>query len=121
MAAWEIDDDTSVRLEGICGARVGSAGTSGDLEKLLRLPGGFGGLAIDGTPTRGGEYCVPASTVSLVGEFAEKLDVDKGRLWGFGAVDCDGAGFRGNAAGDGGLMYGRGDVPDGKRYDPWRE
>ena len=110
-----------MRLEGVCGGRVGSAGTSGDLEKLLRLPDGFWGLAMDGTPARGGEYCVPTSTVSLVGRFVERLDVDNGRLWGFDKVDCDGAGYRGNAAGDGGLMYGRGDEPDEKRYDPWRE
>ena len=82
MAAWEIDNETSVRLEGIWGARVGSAGSPGDVDGdvPLRLPNDLGGLVIDGTPTRGGEYWVPASTVSLVEGCVDRLDVDKGRL-----------------------------------------
>jgi len=61
---------------------------------------------------------VPTSTVSLVEGFVDWLDVDKGRLWGLGAADCNCAGYRGNAAGDGGLMWGRGDLPEENRYDP---
>lgn len=53
----------------------------------------------------GGEYCVPASAVTLF-EFEERLsEGDRGLFWEVELDFGDGGMFRGKAAGGGGLMY----------------
>ena len=118
VAGSEANEGASVRLKGICATSAGSGGISGELDVPRRLPRGLGGsAATDGMGARGGEYCVPASTVC----FGEKVaDVDSERLLldAGGAIVGDWEGWRGNAAGGGCLMSCRGELVLGKRYDP---
>lgn len=78
VAGCEADEAAWLRLNGICAASAGSGGISGEqLDVPRRLPRDLGGSAApDGMGARGGEYCVPASTVAL-GE--EVVVVDRGR------------------------------------------
>ena len=93
VAGREADEGGSVRLKGICAPSAGSGGTSGEqLDVPRRLPRALGGsAATDDMGARGGEYCVPASTVYFG---KDVVDVDKARLWideGAGMVgDWDG-------------------------------
>ena len=104
---------SAARLDGNCGSKAGSGGGSivrGGLGVARLLPVFLGGSGIG---AEGGEYCVPASTVALLGE-----DVDKGLLCGFAVTAGDWETCRGKAAGGGGLMKGRGDCEVGKRNEP---
>ena len=79
VAGCDADDGAWLRLNGIRAASAGSGGISGEqLDVPRRLPRDLGGSAApDGVGARGGEYCVPASTVGL-GE--EVVEVDRERL-----------------------------------------
>ena len=100
---------SAARLDGNCGSRAGSGGGTngrGGLGVPRRLPVFLGGSGIG---AEGGEYCVPASTVVFLVGF---VDVDN--LFGFGVTVGDRETCRGNAAGGGGLMKGRGECDVGK-------
>ena len=95
---------SAARLDGNCGSRAGSGGGingRGGLGVARRLPAFLGGSGIG---AEGGEYCVPASTVAFF-----TGDVDEEVFCAFGVTVGDRETCRGNAAGGGGLMNGRGE------------
>ena len=86
---------------------------SGDFDRSLRLPRDLDASELEDEGATTGEHCVAASTSSLEGESDDLVETDNDRF-----CDCCGAlGIGGNcfgkAAGEGGLMYARGEAAAG--------
>ena len=91
----------------------------GDLDRSLRFPR----VRLDSVEgleegARGGEYWVPASTSCRDDEREDFVDWENDRLCDCWTASRDCGEYLGNAAGDGGLIYDRGDLARGQRYGP---
>ena len=80
VAGCEDDVEVWACFTGICGARAGSGGASGDADRPLRLPRALNGSGSEARGIVGGEYCVPASTVRFGGEYVDLIEGECTRL-----------------------------------------